>query len=58
MDNKTYLELGKVLAELLKYCDKVLAADDEGVYLECVEIPEEVRRMNLKYIKVWEEGEE
>nr|WP_011225171.1 hypothetical protein [Sulfolobus islandicus]CAG38209.1 hypothetical protein [Sulfolobus islandicus] len=57
-DKNTYLELGKVLAEQLKYCTQIIAADDEGIYLECAEIPEEVRQMKLKYVKVWGDGEE
>ena len=58
VDDRTYLEIGKVLAEQLKYCTEVIAADDEGVYLQCAEIPEEVRRMELKHVKVWEDGDE
>lgn len=55
---KTYLELGYVLVEQLRYCTQIIAVDYEGIYLECSEIPEEVRQMKLKYVKVWMDGEE
>lgn len=57
-NKNTYLELGRVLAEQLKYCTQIIMVDGEGIHLECTEIPEEVRQMELKYVKIWEDGEE
>ena len=59
-DHRTSEELGRAMFELARYCYS-LEGDDEGIVLECMEVPEEELKNlkgQMKYVSIELEAEE